>query len=165
MLGERHEPLQGASEKKQVTGTPFLYEESEPSDLKLQETFFFVINFVDYSLNQGAPAGHESAETPIGHESTSIPQSLFHPPLLPPSIPQAAFTDPPATPPVPPTVPSPSQVFITISGSKFRGMVLLLRTLNATHDTLFRKMRDIRDQQDRHSIILDQHTAILRQIQ
>ncbi|RVW88235.1 hypothetical protein CK203_038694 [Vitis vinifera] len=25
--------------------------------------------FVDYSLNQGAPAGHESAETPIGHES------------------------------------------------------------------------------------------------
>ena len=27
------------------------------------------INFVDYSLNQGAPAGHESAETPIGHES------------------------------------------------------------------------------------------------
>ncbi|RVW73913.1 hypothetical protein CK203_056345 [Vitis vinifera] len=28
-----------------------------------------VINFVDYSLNQGAPAGHESAETPSGHES------------------------------------------------------------------------------------------------
>ncbi|RVX11226.1 hypothetical protein CK203_019786 [Vitis vinifera] len=28
-----------------------------------------VINFVDYSLNQGAPAGHESVETPIGHES------------------------------------------------------------------------------------------------
>ena len=26
-------------------------------------------------------------------------------------------------------------------------------------------MRDIRDQKDRHSIILDQHTAILRQIQ
>nr|CAN59855.1 hypothetical protein VITISV_007249 [Vitis vinifera] len=26
-----------------------------------------VINFVDYSLNQGAPVGHESAETPIGH--------------------------------------------------------------------------------------------------
>nr|CAN82307.1 hypothetical protein VITISV_011996 [Vitis vinifera] len=41
VLGERYEPLQGAS----------------------------VINFVDYSLNQGAPAGHESAETPIGHES------------------------------------------------------------------------------------------------
>nr|CAN73307.1 hypothetical protein VITISV_043766 [Vitis vinifera] len=28
-----------------------------------------VINFVDYSLNQGASAGHESTETPIGHES------------------------------------------------------------------------------------------------
>ncbi|KAL6324296.1 hypothetical protein AAG906_007413 [Vitis piasezkii] len=27
------------------------------------------INFVDQSLNQGAPAGHESAETPIGHKS------------------------------------------------------------------------------------------------
>ncbi|RVW40864.1 hypothetical protein CK203_094300 [Vitis vinifera] len=26
--------------------------------------------FVYYSLDQGAPAGHESAETPIGHEST-----------------------------------------------------------------------------------------------
>nr|CAN77003.1 hypothetical protein VITISV_028505 [Vitis vinifera] len=41
VLGERYEPLQGAS----------------------------VINFVDYSLHQGAPAAHESAETPIGHES------------------------------------------------------------------------------------------------
>ena len=30
------------------------------------------INFVDHSLIQGAPAGHESAETPIGHESVSI---------------------------------------------------------------------------------------------
>ncbi|RVW23334.1 hypothetical protein CK203_100947 [Vitis vinifera] len=28
------------------------------------------INFVDYFLNQGAPAEHKSAETPIGHEST-----------------------------------------------------------------------------------------------
>ena len=27
------------------------------------------INFVDCSLNQGAPTGHESAKTPIGHES------------------------------------------------------------------------------------------------
>ncbi|KAL6347353.1 hypothetical protein AAG906_016834 [Vitis piasezkii] len=59
-------------EKKQVTETLILYEESEPSDLKLQETLFFVINFVDYSLNQGAPAGHESVETPIGHESNGV---------------------------------------------------------------------------------------------
>ena len=80
-------------------------------------------------------------------------------------MPQAASTDPPATPPVPPVVPPSSKDFITISGSEFRGMVLLFRTLNATHDALFRKMRDIRDQQDRHLIILDQHTAILRQIQ
>ena len=29
-------------EKKQVIRTPFLYKEFEPSDLKLQETFFFV---------------------------------------------------------------------------------------------------------------------------
>ncbi|KAL6311119.1 hypothetical protein AAG906_012619 [Vitis piasezkii] len=43
---------------------------------KLKEIFarlrnhpFVVINFVDYSLNQGAPAGHESAKTPIRHES------------------------------------------------------------------------------------------------
>ena len=31
-------------EKKQATGTPFLYEEYEPSDLKLQETLFFISN-------------------------------------------------------------------------------------------------------------------------
>ena len=35
-------------EKKQVTGTPFLYKEPEPSDLKLQETFFFVIKISYY---------------------------------------------------------------------------------------------------------------------
>ncbi|KAL6326187.1 hypothetical protein AAG906_001582 [Vitis piasezkii] len=38
-------------------------------DERLNFRFLGVINFVDYSLNQGAPAGHESAETPIGHES------------------------------------------------------------------------------------------------
>ncbi|KAL6348736.1 hypothetical protein AAG906_029764 [Vitis piasezkii] len=68
-------------------------------------------------------------------------------------MPQAASTDPLATPPVPLAIPPPSQDFITIYGSEFRGMVLLFRTLNATHN------------QDQHSIILDQHTAILRQIQ
>ena len=31
-----------------------------------------VINFVDSSLNQRAPAGHKSAETPIGNESSHI---------------------------------------------------------------------------------------------
>ncbi|KAL6349850.1 hypothetical protein AAG906_001737 [Vitis piasezkii] len=35
-------------EKKQVTRTPFLYEKSEPSDLKLQETLFFVSKFSYY---------------------------------------------------------------------------------------------------------------------
>ncbi|KAL6322864.1 hypothetical protein AAG906_020890 [Vitis piasezkii] len=76
-------------------------------------------------------------------------------------MPQAASTDPPATPPVPPAAPPPSQDFITLSGSEFRGMVLLFKTLNATHDTLFRKIRDIQAQQDQHTIILDQHIAIL----
>ena len=60
-----------------------------------------------------------------------------------PSMPQAASIDPLATPPIPPTVSPLSQDFITISGLEFRGMVLLFRTLNATHDALFRKMRDI----------------------
>ena len=94
------------------------------------------------------------------HPTESIPSTPAAP-----CMPQAASTDPPATSPVPPAVPPPSQDFITIFGSEFRGMVLLFRTLNATHGTLFRKMRDIRAQQDRHSIILEQHTAILRQIQ
>ncbi|KAL6347779.1 hypothetical protein AAG906_026308 [Vitis piasezkii] len=41
----------------------------EAEHCKLKDHFAAVINFVDYSLNQGAPAGHESADTPIGHES------------------------------------------------------------------------------------------------
>ena len=32
-------------EKIQVTGTPFLYDEPEPNDRKLQEALFFVSNF------------------------------------------------------------------------------------------------------------------------
>ena len=75
MLGERYEPLQGShlvfepingkhlyntgsgnnymlnpqcEENKQVTETPFLYKEFEPSDLKLQETLFFVIKISYY---------------------------------------------------------------------------------------------------------------------
>ena len=35
-------------EKIQVTETPFLYKELEPSDLKLQETLFFVIKISYY---------------------------------------------------------------------------------------------------------------------
>ncbi|RVW87083.1 hypothetical protein CK203_048385 [Vitis vinifera] len=34
-----------------------------------QSRIALVINFVDYSLNQGTPAGHESAETPIGNHT------------------------------------------------------------------------------------------------
>ncbi|RVW62877.1 hypothetical protein CK203_060372 [Vitis vinifera] len=37
-----------------------------------QTSVMLVINFVDYSLIQGAPAGHESAGTPIGHESGGL---------------------------------------------------------------------------------------------
>ena len=75
------------------------------------------------------------------HPTKSIP---FAPAA--PSMSQVASIDPPTTPPVPPTVPPLSQDFITISGLEFHGMVLLFRTLNTTHDALFRKMRDIRDQ-------------------
>nr|CAN78964.1 hypothetical protein VITISV_030037 [Vitis vinifera] len=39
-----------------------------------------------------------------------------------PSMPQAVFTDPPATPPISPVAHSPSQDFITIFGSEFCGM-------------------------------------------
>ena len=35
-------------EKIQVTKTPFLYKEPEPSDLKLQDTLFFVIKISYY---------------------------------------------------------------------------------------------------------------------
>ncbi|RVW20764.1 hypothetical protein CK203_113240 [Vitis vinifera] len=95
------------------------------------------------------------------NSAESTPEAA--PPRPVPPVP--AQPDRHTTPPVPPVAPPPSQDFITISGSEFRGMVLLFRTLNATHDALFWKMRDIRAQQDHHSIILDQHTAILSQIQ
>ena len=35
-------------EKIEVTGTLFLYKKPEPSDLKLQETLFFISNFSYY---------------------------------------------------------------------------------------------------------------------
>ncbi|RVX03784.1 hypothetical protein CK203_022996 [Vitis vinifera] len=38
-----------------------------------------VINFVDYSLNQGAPVGNESADTPSRHESPSLWQNMPSP--------------------------------------------------------------------------------------
>ncbi|RVW44174.1 hypothetical protein CK203_089412 [Vitis vinifera] len=47
-----------------------------------------VINFVDYSLIQGAPAGHESADTPTGHESSTV-QGVE---TLPPDDTERAFT-------------------------------------------------------------------------
>ncbi|RVW21453.1 hypothetical protein CK203_110480 [Vitis vinifera] len=42
---------------------------SEDERLGISSLGAKVINFVDYSLNQGAPTGHESAETPSGQES------------------------------------------------------------------------------------------------
>ena len=63
-----------------------------------------------------------------------------------PSMSQAASTDPPTTSPVPPVVPPPSGDFVIVFGLDFRAMVLLFRTLNATHNALFRHIRDIRAQ-------------------
>ena len=47
-LGNNYMLNPQCEEKIQVTGTPFLYKESEPSDLKLQETLFFVIKINYY---------------------------------------------------------------------------------------------------------------------
>ncbi|KAL6321976.1 hypothetical protein AAG906_035892 [Vitis piasezkii] len=55
VLGERYEPLQDASEKKQVTGTSFLYEEPEPSDLNSKKHFSFTCDlhhkFAEEAMN------------------------------------------------------------------------------------------------------------------
>ncbi|KAL6316816.1 hypothetical protein AAG906_021116 [Vitis piasezkii] len=51
---------------------PTKLEDFSSEDERLGSLSLGVINFVDYSLNQGAPAGHESAETPIGHESNEL---------------------------------------------------------------------------------------------
>ncbi|KAJ9697273.1 hypothetical protein PVL29_009182 [Vitis rotundifolia] len=73
-----------------------------------------------------------------------------------PSMPQATPTDPPATPPVPPAAPAPSEAPITIFATEFRAMIHLFKTLTATHNALFQQMRDIRAQQDPHTVIVRQ---------
>ncbi|RVW86153.1 hypothetical protein CK203_038044 [Vitis vinifera] len=64
------------------------------------------INFVDYSLNQGALAGHESAETPIGHESADqgAPTGPEHLEIPHPDQPEEPIEIPVDTPPPAPTV-------------------------------------------------------------
>ena len=47
-LGNNYMLNPQCEEKIQVTRTPFLYKEPEPSDLKLQETLFFVIKISYY---------------------------------------------------------------------------------------------------------------------
>ena len=86
------------------------------------------------------------------------PTKYIPPTPAAPSMPQATSIDPPAISLVPPAAPPISEHFITVSGTKFRAMVQLFRTLTAMHNDLFQQMADIRAHQD-------QHTAILRQIQ
>ena len=47
-LGNNYMLNPQCEEKIQVIGTPFLYDEPEPSDLKLQEALFFVIKISYY---------------------------------------------------------------------------------------------------------------------
>ncbi|RVW72451.1 hypothetical protein CK203_060465 [Vitis vinifera] len=52
-----------------------------------------------------------------------LPVDFVPPTLAAPSMPQATFTDPPATPHIPPTAPPTSEDFITVSGTEFRAMI------------------------------------------
>ncbi|RVW18501.1 hypothetical protein CK203_109042 [Vitis vinifera] len=63
-----------------------------------------------------------------------------------PSMPQATSMDPPTTLPVPPVAPLTSEDFIIVSGSMFRAMVQLFKTLTAMDNALFWKMANIRAQ-------------------
>ena len=90
-------------------------------------------------------------------QQDELPVDFVPPTLAAPSMPQATFTDPPATPHIPPTAPPTSEDFITVSGTEFRAMVLLFQTLTTMHNALFLQMADIHAQQD-------QHTAIIHQI-
>ncbi|KAL6347375.1 hypothetical protein AAG906_017114 [Vitis piasezkii] len=66
--------------------------------------------------------------------------------LLPPLLHHLCLChliDPPATPPVPPAAPPTSEDFITVSGTEFRAMINLFKTLTATHNALFQQMTDI----------------------
>ncbi|RVW13030.1 hypothetical protein CK203_103647 [Vitis vinifera] len=58
-------------------------------------------------------------------------------------MPQVASIDPPTTPRVPPTVPPPSQDFITISGSEFLGMHTAILSQIQQHQGLAPPQTDI----------------------
>ena len=75
----------------------------------------------------------------------TIPPAPISPTSTPP-VPmlEATSAAPPMTPTVPPVAPTTSKPSITISASKFRGLVHTFQTLTTTHAALFQQMVEMR---------------------
>nr|CAN69416.1 hypothetical protein VITISV_026853 [Vitis vinifera] len=95
--------------------------------------------------------------TPAAHTSVHMPEAI-HPssPLT-----QAAPPVMPATPVPPPS----SEPTVTVSLTKFRGLVRSLQTLSTAQDSIIHQMATIRAHQDQIIATQAQHTTILHQIQ
>ena len=100
------------------------------------------------------PQTKQAQSTPVPTEQGELLTETI-PPVPMPKVVSAA---PPMTSTIPPIAPTTFEPFITISASKFRGIVHTLQTLTTTHTALFQQMAAMRSQQD-------QQMAILRQIQ
>ncbi|KAL6333705.1 hypothetical protein AAG906_028891 [Vitis piasezkii] len=101
--------------------------------LLFSRLLFHILEHMDYPTEPHLVRHHHCREHFTLDQWTQLAKSV---PLTPtaPSMPQATFADPPVIPLVPPVAPPTSEDFITASGSKFRAMVLLFRTLTATHN-------------------------------
>ena len=113
-----------------------------------------------YSAPEAAPPRPASPMPAQAEQAQQdeLPTEPIPPAPAAPSMPEAIFTDPPATSPVPPAAPPTSEAPITITAMEFHAMIRLFKTLIFTHNALFLQMVDMCAQQD-------QHTVILRQIQ
>ena len=86
-------------------------------------------------------------------------------------MPKATLPASPITQPAPPVVPATSapppssEPTVTVSLTKFKGLVHSLQTLSTVQDSLFQQMATIRAHQDQIIATQTQHTTILHQIQ
>ncbi|RVX03786.1 hypothetical protein CK203_022964 [Vitis vinifera] len=91
------------------------------------------------TLQPLSPIAFEQGELP----TETIPPVPTSPTSTPPvPMPEAISAASPMTPTVPPVAPTTSEPSITISASKFRGLVHTFQTLTTTHAALFQQMPD-----------------------
>ena len=81
------------------------------------------------------------------------------------SVSTVKWTNPPSSVPTTSAPPPSSEPTVTVSLTKFKGLVHSLQTLSTVQDSLFQQMATIRAHQDQIIATQTQHTTILHQIQ